>query len=214
MVSSGRAAANAGFGLIPRSPSLGILAYGSLIDDPGSELMAATIEIFRDVETPFPVEFARSSRTRGGGPTLVPVAEGGRRVRGAIIVLDATAEAGADMLWRRETRAKDGSRGYVAPVPGETGRVRVERIEHLGGVDLALYTSIDPNIVPLTASRLADLAIESVSHAEPGMDGISYLIAATRNGIVTGLSDEYASEILVRAGATSLEHALTTIRDR
>lgn len=194
-----------------RTAPLGVLAYGSLIDDPGSELAAVTIRVVPDVETPFPVEFARSSRTRGGAPTLVPVSEG-RRVRGAIIVIDATAEHGADMLWRRETRTNDASRRYVAPSQGKAGRVRVERVERLHGVDLVLYTGIDANIAPLSAARLAELAVGSVARARPGQDGISYLIAATRNGIVTAISDAYADEILAHTRSTSLEEALAAAR--
>ena len=63
---------------------IGILAYGSLIDDPDIEIAAATAEITRGVQTPFSVEFTRSSTTRGGAPTLVPVDVGGAQVAAII----------------------------------------------------------------------------------------------------------------------------------
>jgi len=53
------------------------LAYGSLIDDPGSEIQPVIARLIEGVETPFKVEFARSSEKRDGAPTLVPVKEGG-----------------------------------------------------------------------------------------------------------------------------------------
>ena len=60
----------------PRS-SVGILAYGSLIADPGVEIGPL---IVRRIETltPFSVEFARFSATRGGAPTAVPHSSGKR----------------------------------------------------------------------------------------------------------------------------------------
>lgn len=43
---------------------IGILAYGSLIEDPGKELKPLIIERIPNVKTPFSVEFARSSSSR------------------------------------------------------------------------------------------------------------------------------------------------------
>jgi hypothetical protein len=50
---------------------LGILAYGSLIHDPGPEI-EPHIRLRIDTETDFPVEYARLSTKRGDAPTLVP----------------------------------------------------------------------------------------------------------------------------------------------
>ena len=58
---------------------VGILAFGSIAGDPGAELAAAVTRRI-EVKTPFAVEFARSSRSRDGAPTLVPVGEGGAHV--------------------------------------------------------------------------------------------------------------------------------------
>ncbi len=60
------------------NPSIGILAFGSLMDNPDAEIDAALIGRKLNVCTPFGVEFARSTIGRGGAPTLVPVQQGGR----------------------------------------------------------------------------------------------------------------------------------------
>jgi hypothetical protein len=91
---------------------VGILAYGSLIEDPGPEIAAATARIESDVNTPFKVEFARTSRTRGGAPTLIPIRTGGNHVPAQIIVL-------------RETVPLDEARGLICSP-------RQPRAEHNG----------------------------------------------------------------------------------
>lgn len=46
---------------------VGVLAYGSLIEDPGKELNKLVVsEYISDVQTRFSVEFARSSSKRDG----------------------------------------------------------------------------------------------------------------------------------------------------
>jgi hypothetical protein len=54
-----------------KKASIGIVAFGSLIDNPGREIEAALVGRKLNVRTPFGVEFARSSTKRGGAPTLV-----------------------------------------------------------------------------------------------------------------------------------------------
>lgn len=66
---------------------VGILAYGSLIEEPGVEIEPLIVERQQGIETPFPVEFARSSDTRQGAPTLVPVDQGGSLVPAEVLVL-------------------------------------------------------------------------------------------------------------------------------
>ena len=194
--------------------SIGILAYGSLIDDPGEEIAAAIIETISNVLTPFAVEYARSSGTRGGAPTLVPIVEGGAAVQASIFAVGVSEREAANMIWRRETRQKDSSKTYSEPPADKVGRVRVKRVAGFYGFDLVLYTSIDANISPLTPGVLADLAIASVAEAQLGKDGISYLIAAKANGIETPLSGAYESEILARTGATDLAEAREQARGR
>lgn len=77
---------------------------------------------------------------------------------------------------------------------------------------IVLYTSISANIEPLTGQRLAELAIDSVARADPGLDGISYLASARANGIETPLSPAYEAHILAITGRASLQDALAFIR--
>lgn len=44
--------------------TIGTLAYGSLINDPGNEVEPEICEKILNVTTPFKIEFARKSRTR------------------------------------------------------------------------------------------------------------------------------------------------------
>jgi hypothetical protein len=83
--------------------SLGILAFGSLIDDPGVEIEAALVGRKLNVPTPFGAEFARSSTKREGAPTLVPLERGGTPVAGQILLLNVSEQEAKDRLWRRET---------------------------------------------------------------------------------------------------------------
>lgn len=197
---------------------VGILAYGSLIDDPGGEIKAATVERLEGIKTPFKVEFARCSRGRGGGPTLVPVQEGGAHVNGVIFVLrpDVSERHAADMLWRRETNQVGSYRAYNPWVNHGPNTVIVESLRNFHGVGVVLYTRIAANIEDLEATKLADFAIASVKSKElaEGRDGISYLIAAKRNGIVTPLSAVYEETILRRTNARSLNEALKELREK
>src|SRR4051812_39301785 len=92
---------------------IGILAYGSLIDDPGVELGPKIVRHI-PARTPFPVEYARVSATRGGAPTAVPHSAG-CPVNAIVLVLseDVTIAHAKDMLWRREIRAEGSGRPYA-----------------------------------------------------------------------------------------------------
>lgn len=194
--------------------TVGILAYGSLIGDPGEEIADATIHTVANVLTPFSIEFARQSgKTRGGAPTLVPVPDGGSTVQGQVFVVDVAEGEAANRLWRREVRKVGTGRAYVPPKEIGPNTVVVKRLENFAGVKVVLYTEIAANIEPLTAETLATLAIESVSKAAPGQDGISYLIAAKANGIGTALSADYENEILRQSRCSGLEEALAKYRD-
>ncbi len=192
-------------------PRLAILAYGSLINDPGDELAAVIDYVISPVTTPFKVEFARSSRTRGGAPTLVPVESGGAHVEGSLLVLHTDVPIGEarSKLWRRETGRVGTGHEYVTPNPVGQNSVVVKEHNDLAGIDLVLSTWICSNITPLTADKLADLAISSATTQSgiQGRDGISYLINATRAGIHTPLTDAYRDAILTRTNAANLEDA-------
>lgn len=188
------------------STAIGILAYGSLGGDPGSEIGPLIVEKIEGVETPFRVEFARTSRTRDGAPTLAPVSEGGAAVSASILVLQnfVSEHEATDMLWRRETR-KEGSRQRYDP----SSEVTIRRLENFEGVGIVLYVEVRANITDLNPRNLAELAIRSARSGadRSGRDGITYLMEVKSNGVETPLMPEYEREILRLAGAGTLESA-------
>ncbi len=189
---------------------IGILAYGSLINDPSSEIEMATVTRIENVLTPFHVEFARSSKSRNNAPTLVPVDSGGNHVSAIVFVLgeNISIVEASDILWRREKHEKDKTKCYF---PDETKKdqVWIKRLDRYLDLDVVLYTWIRANIGPLTPKILAKLAIDSAK-ADAGSrheDGISYLIAAKKAGIVTPLMHDYEEEILAELKACNLDEA-------
>jgi hypothetical protein len=195
---------------------IGILAYGSLIDNPGKELGPLICDRILDVTTPFSVEFARSSSSRDGAPTLVPIEDGGAQVMGVILVLDSTVEVqrAEDFVWRRETRNECSDKHYSRPANPGPNTIVVERIRSLANVEIVLFTKIGANIKNRTPEYLADLAICS-ARREAGakrMDGITYLISVKKQGIRTPLMPSYEVNILQKTKAQTLEEAYDKIR--
>ncbi|HEX8534181.1 MAG TPA: hypothetical protein VF662_08440 [Allosphingosinicella sp.] len=191
---------------------IGVLAYGSLITDPGPELQAVILSRRDDVPTPFAVEYARSSASRKGAPTLVPVAEGGAPVLATIFAVAVSATEAADIVYRRETGKIGTGLKYVEPVHRTLNTVIIEHLANLEGFDVVLSTRIESNIEPLSAEKLATLAIKSARQAAPGKDGITYLINAMRSGIITPLTSDYEAAILAKTGARDLAGALASVR--
>ena len=191
--------------------SIGILAYGSLIADPGKELKPFIARPIDEVTTPFPVEFARSSDTRDGAPTLIPVNTGGARVQGTILVLDPTVtlDHAKTLLWRRETRNEFTAKHYSRPKKPGPNHVLIEITTNLADIDTVLFTRIGSNIERPTAERLAKLAIRSARReaGAKGDDGISYLSSVITRGITTPLLRTYRDAILRETGARNLEEA-------
>ena len=196
--------------------TIGILAYGSLIPNPGAEIGAVTVGRIAGVETPFRVEFSRSSRVRDGAPTLVPVDKGGGKVSGVVIVLreSVTETAAQDMLYRRE-RNRVGSGDVYADVD----RTNIDsaflgRLDHFVGLRVVFHAALRANIDEPRPEMLARLAIASAAAPSGAVarDGISYLKAAKQSGIVTPLMAEYEREILRQTGGRSLEKALAIAR--
>lgn len=189
-----------------RGRAIGILSYGSLSDDPGEEIGPLVIEKIESVKTPFRVEFARTSRKRGGAPTLVPVFEGGAAVNASILVLQpfVSESEATDMLWRRETRRVGSEQRY-----NPSSEVRIRRLEDFEGVEAVLYVEISANILDLNPRKLAELAIFSARSdaGRRGRDGITYLICVKKIGVNTPLMPEYEREILRITGAETLEQA-------
>lgn len=195
---------------------LGILAYGSLIADPGEELQEIITDRLPGVLTPFGIEFARTSLTRDGAPVLVPVSAGGTLVMGVILLLRAgtTEQEAMDRLYRREIHRVGCGKRYEHPPDGDLNRMRIGRCADLDGVETLLYASFQQNIPNPTPEKLARLAIASAKAdaGARGKDGIHYLIDAKRNGIRTPLMDGYRREILRQTGMQSLEDALRRVR--
>jgi hypothetical protein len=188
--------------------SIGILAFGSIIEAPGAELAAvATRQI--EVETPVAVEFARSSRTRDGAPTLVPVSDGGASIPALVLVLDdsVTVDDARAMLYRRETGRRT--------IPSDVAEARwIAELADFAGTSTCLYTALAPNIEPRTAERLADLAVRSAA-ALAGVqhrDGISYLLQQKRRKVMTPLLAPYEDAVLARTGAGDLTDAWERVR--
>ena len=198
-------------------PRIAILAFGSLIEDPGEELDPRIRNRVEGVETPFSIEYARSSISRAGGPTLVPVDPGGLPVTAVLLELvpDVGLAEAKDLLWRRETRKEFSGRPYAHPADPGPNQVIVECIDDFHDFDVVLYTKICANIEPLTADRLADLAISSARGkvGARGKDGISYLASAMRQGITTPLTHEYVDAILRKTEAASLAAAHRRIQE-
>jgi hypothetical protein len=205
-----------------RPVTLGILAYGSLLANPGREIDEATADIIRDVETPFAVEYARRSENRAGAPTLVPVSEiQGKRVTASIFVLkpDVIESQAKDILYRRELNQVGSQRRYNEPGELTANTITIKELKSFRGFTSVLYTSIGatiPEVLDSTRSQeekaelLAHLAIASVTVEtfQQQRDGICYLADAIKHGIETQLTDAYRQAILGLTGdAPDLEEA-------
>lgn len=194
---------------------IGILAYGSLLEEAGEEIAPLVVEKIPGVKTPFQIEFVRSSPTRGGAPTVVPVESGGAAVRGTVLVLldRVSIEEARDLLWRRETRNEGTGQHYRRPADPDPNKMLAEELPSFAGVAVVLYARFGPTLSNPTPEELAALAIKSAMSdaGKRGRDGISYLISLKRQGIVTPLMPAYERAILETTGAATLEDALTNI---
>jgi hypothetical protein len=194
-------------------PRFGIFGFGSLISDPGAELIAAT-EKRQPLETPFAVEYGRSSNTRGGAPTLVPVSTGGARVKATVFVLKASVseQEAENILYRRERHLVGSGLTYDPSARRGKNAIVVAAWPNLIGLEKIFYTDFGDagKLKNPTPELLAKLAVESAGKSDvpEGNDGISYLMNARKAGIVTPLSADYEKEILRMTGTTSLEQAL------
>jgi len=205
------------FGRKRKMARIGILAFGSLIGNPGDEIAALEVaaERRRGVLTPFQVEFARSSTKRGGAPTLVPYLHGDP-VNAEILVVEATDQLARDALWRRETDNLDSKRGYREPKNPGTNTLIIKSFENFEGLPLVLAAFFPATIEHPTPTLLAELAIQSAQDCtvQSGRDGISYLIEVKCYGIVTPLSPNYETEILRITGTATLAEARAKLTRR
>jgi hypothetical protein len=195
---------------------IGILAYGSLIDDLGCGIKAVTYpRRLKGVLTPFHVEFAHRSSSRGGAPTLAPVVGGGAHVKADIFVLKkhVSLKEAKHILWLRETRS-DNKTYNLSPYDPQRINQCIKEIRHFHEIDTVIYTSFEPDIADLTPRELAELAIKSVCNTKKkkNRDGISYLIKVKRCGIETPKMKDYEEEIKKLTGPTSLDDALKVVK--
>lgn len=201
---------------------IGILAFGSLIDNPGEEI--EKIEIDRiDCVTPFKVEFARISSSRGNAPTLIPVADDatGKKVKAKIIVLNSdeiTLDQAKSILWRRECHITDSSGTYTEPEYPTSKHVLIRECDNFLEVKKVIYTSflLQEKYTNMGPEQLADFAIESIL-SESGRkekDGIRYLLSTKESGIQTELSEEYEEMILKKTNTKSLKEAIEKLDRR
>ncbi len=189
--------------------TIGILAYGSLIGDPGDEI-GPVIKDRIPTETPFPVEYGRfSTSTRGGAPTVVPHTSG-KPVAAEILVLssEVSLDEAESMLWRRERRKEGSGEKYRRRTTRNA--VLVEDSPNFHGIEHVLYTDFNTTgKISSPAPRvLAEAAVKSVFVAARGMDGISYLIDLTSKGVITELTEKYKEEILTLTHSNDLMEAL------
>jgi hypothetical protein len=174
------------------------------------------IKLRLQTTTPFPVEYARISKSekRSGAPTVIKH-EAGAPVAAQILVLDDTVtfEQARDMLWRREAGVTDTTKQY--PAGTSSNSVQVEEIKDNPSVTRVLYTDFLPTgkIEKPNATELAQRAIASVKGAQQGEDGISYLMNNIASGIKTKLTPDYEAEILKQTKTSSLEGALRKAKE-
>ena len=192
--------------------SIGILAYGSLICDPGKEISPLIVRRIPTL-TPFPVEFVRLSKTHVGAPTVAPHSSGNSVKAEVLILADCVSVNEAkNLLWRRETRREGSGRKYY-----ESSAPNAIIIRDKPGfceVNHVLYTDFNSSgkVSDPDPRSLARAAISSVATAAPGKDGISYLLDLINAGVETALTPRYKEEILALTGTTSLVEALDSLR--
>lgn len=192
---------------------VGILAYGSLRIDPGSEFAPYVERRIAGLTTPFPIEYVRSSPTRAGAPVLVPVPAGyGAFAPAEVLVLapEIDRETADVMLRRRKLDRVGGDEIWVA---ADEEEMSVRELPGFAELPVVLYAAGAPNLpevipddVPLTerAKILAQLAIASLTPETyaAGHDGIRYLADALNQEIETPLTQPYQAAILAQAGGT------------
>ncbi len=193
---------------------IGILAYGSLILDAGTEI-SPLIERRIATMTPFLVEYARLSKKRGGAPTVVPHSSG-CPVKAEILVLPNSIplEEAKNMLWRRETRREGSGQAYRERSSPDTVLIRdkpgfccLNHVLFTDFNDAGKLSNPDPKI-------LAKAAVDSVAIAPRGKDGISYLMNLISAGVMTLLTPGYQAEILALTESTTLSEAYCLARAR
>ena len=193
---------------------IGILAFGSLIANPGSELVKIIVDR-HSCNTPFPVEYARRTKSRANAPTIVRVPEGmGSSVHGVILVLrqDVKHQNAKNLLYRRELHDDtDETLHYNDIMQRAKGDALViETLSTVEGFDEVYYTSLTANFTEILdtnrpqaqkAILLAQAAFDSLVNEtfNAGKDGIKYLHDNIEAGIITPLTEPYRQSLLQMA---------------
>ena len=174
-----------------RHPRIAIVAYGSLIHQPGEEL-AELIAAREPCTTHFPVEYGRCSPKWGGGPVLTIDPRGGP-VEGMRLLLHGGTPLGRaiDVLARREG------------IPGAEGIVELPEDGPVTALTCALPRNLD--LDEMEPAVLAARALESV--ASGPANGVAYLRGAVASGVRTPRTDAYVAEVLAQSGAPDLATA-------
>ncbi|MBU4190074.1 MAG: hypothetical protein KJ886_03645 [Candidatus Thermoplasmatota archaeon] len=177
---------------------IGIFAYGSLINDAGSDITPHIVEKM-DQDSPKPVEHARSSSSRCGAPTLV-FYDKGSIVKGKILILDL------DNSEKNIEKVKE----WLRKREGNT-QPKYIKIMQMNNFETVLYCNIPPNVNQVISDKLSELAIESVKKCKadgvPENNGIRYLIESINNNIITPLTKDYMNKILQKTNSSTLEEA-------
>jgi len=191
---------------------IGILAYGSLISDPGAEIYPLIVRRI-NTTTPFPVEYARLSGTRGGASTVVPHSSG-QPVKAEVLVLTESVlfEEAKNLLWRRETHKVGSDHIYRDSTSPNAVVIRDE--PGFCGLNHILYTDFNlaGKLSVPDPKELAKAAVKSVTQAGHGKDGISYLMDLINKGVETALTPQYQKEILALTHTSCLADALASLR--
>jgi hypothetical protein len=184
-------AARAGRWPVPGRP-LAVLAYGSLLWEPG-EVLGALVARREPCRTPFGVEYGRVSRRWGDGPVLVPH-PAGDPVDGALLHLREGVALGEAVEALRIREGLPDARGVI--------EVQIPDRDDL----LVLCAALPHNLTPaeMTPAGLAGRAIASV-RAGGTRNGVAYLRGATACGVLTRLTAGYAVEVVARGGGGDLE---------
>ncbi len=191
---------------------VGILAFGSVMFDPGKEIVDATESKVAGITTEFSVEFARSSKTRAFAPTLAVVKGGGSAVQGTLFILKENISLieAKNLLYRREmNKTGDLSVEYF----GSQDWIEIKHTRAIMDCNNVIFASMTPNISNLSPKKLAELALASAGafptdNQGNRRDGIQYLYDVKKMGVLTPLMKPYEMEILSLLHVDSLEKAL------
>lgn len=201
---------------------IGILAYGSLITHPGHEIESVLDYVIPDVQTPFPVEYARRSQSRAGAPTLVPMPTGcGASVKAVVLVLKkyTRKKKAMNFLYRRELHREGDLKVFYDDQSQRKKRdaLIIESLKNHCGLTVVYYAALKPTFIKILddnpsqdekADVLAEAAIASVTQEtyKKELDGMQYLADNIEAGVITELTEDYRQALLEKVVSASNLH--------